>query len=107
MKPLTVITFAAWLNFANAAVMTVMSIHLPNERQDLLVASAVFVAIGAALIALLPAKQSMKSDYRPRRLPVQPSHWPLCGDFECVGDFTPTAVHVWLGTTLQIIGAGT
>jgi hypothetical protein len=51
-----VITFAAWLNFAHAAVMTVMSIHLPNERQDLLVASAVFAAIGAALIALLPAK---------------------------------------------------
>jgi len=55
-----VITFAAWLNFAHAAVMTVMSIHLPNERQDLLVASAVFAAIGAVLIALLPAKQSLK-----------------------------------------------
>jgi hypothetical protein len=40
--------------------MTVMSIHLPNERQDLLIASAVFAAIGAALIALLPAKQSLK-----------------------------------------------
>ena len=53
-----VITFAAWLNIAHAAVMTVMSIHLPNERQDLLVASAVFAAIGATLIALLPAKQS-------------------------------------------------
>ena len=32
-----VITFAAWLNIAHAAVMTVMSIHLPHERQDLLV----------------------------------------------------------------------
>ena len=53
-----VITFAAWLNIAHAAVMTIMSIHLPNERQDLLVASAVFAAIGVALIALLPAKQS-------------------------------------------------
>lgn len=37
--------------------MTVMAIHLPNERQDLLVASAVFAAIGAALIALSPRKQ--------------------------------------------------
>jgi len=34
-----VITFAAWLNIAHAAVMTVMSIHLPHEHQDLLVAS--------------------------------------------------------------------
>jgi len=40
--------------------MTVMSIHLPHERQDLLVASAVFAAIGIVLIALLPAKESAK-----------------------------------------------
>jgi hypothetical protein len=52
-----VITFAAWLNNAHAVVMTIMSIRLPNERQDLLVASAIFAAIGAALIALHPAKQ--------------------------------------------------
>lgn len=55
-----VITFAAWLNIAHAGVMTVMAIHLPNERQDLLIASAVFVAIGATLIALTPAKQSVE-----------------------------------------------
>ena len=47
-----VITFAAWLNIAHAAVMTVMSIHLPHERQDLLVASAIFCFIGVILIAL-------------------------------------------------------
>jgi uncharacterized membrane protein YhdT len=52
-----VIAFAAWLNIAHAAVMAVMSVHLPNERQDLLIASAVFAAIGAALILLAPAKQ--------------------------------------------------
>jgi hypothetical protein len=51
-----VITFAAWLNIAHAAVMTVMSIHLPHERQDLLVASAIFCLIGVILIALLPPK---------------------------------------------------
>jgi quinol-cytochrome oxidoreductase complex cytochrome b subunit len=51
-----VITFAAWLNIAHAAVMTVMSIHLPHERQDLLVASAIFCLIGVLLIALLPPK---------------------------------------------------
>ena len=55
-----VITFAAWLNIAHAGIMTVMSIHLPNERQDLLVASAVFAAIGVALIALAPAKQPVQ-----------------------------------------------
>jgi uncharacterized membrane protein YhdT len=51
------IAFAAWLNIAHAAVMAVMAVHLPNERQDLLIASAVFAAIGAALILLAPAKQ--------------------------------------------------
>ena len=53
-----VITFAAWLNIAHAAVMTIMAIHLSNERQGLLIASAVFGLIGVALIALVPAKQS-------------------------------------------------
>lgn len=52
-----VIVFAAWLNIAHATVMTVMSVHLPNERQDLLIASAVFAGIGAVLILLAPAKQ--------------------------------------------------
>jgi len=53
-----VIVFAAWLNNAHATVMTVMAVHLPNERQDLLIASAVFAGIGAVLILLAPAKQS-------------------------------------------------
>jgi hypothetical protein len=51
-----VITFAAWLNIAHAAVMVVMSIHLPHERQDLLVASAIFGLIGVVLIALISPK---------------------------------------------------
>jgi hypothetical protein len=37
----SVIVFGGWANIAHAAVMTVMAIHLPNERQDLLVASAI------------------------------------------------------------------
>ncbi len=53
-----VITFAAWLNIAHAAVMSVMAVHLPNERKDLLIASAVFACIGAVLILLAPAKAS-------------------------------------------------
>jgi len=48
------------LNIAHATVMTVMAIHLPNERQDLLIASAVLVVIGVALIALAPAKPSVE-----------------------------------------------
>jgi uncharacterized membrane protein YhdT len=52
-----VIAFAAWLNIAHAAVMAVMAVHLPNERQGLLIAAAVFGVIGAALIFLAPAKQ--------------------------------------------------
>ena len=60
-KPLAnrgVIVFAAWLNIAHAAVMTVMAVHLPNERQDLLIASAVFAGIGAILILLAPGKKT-------------------------------------------------
>jgi hypothetical protein len=40
--------FIAWI------FMTVMSIHLPNERQDMLIASGIFAGIGAVLI-LLPS----------------------------------------------------
>jgi uncharacterized membrane protein YhdT len=52
-----VIVFAGWLNIAHAAVMTVMAIHLPNEREDMLIASAIFAGIGAVLILLPQAQQ--------------------------------------------------
>src|SRR5229473_5693359 len=52
-----VIAFAAWLNIAHGAVMAVMAVHLPNEREGLLIAATVFGVIGAALILLAPAKQ--------------------------------------------------
>ena len=55
-----VITLTAWLNIAHAAAMTVMSLHLSNERHDLLVASAVFGLIGIALIALSPPKRLLE-----------------------------------------------
>ncbi len=54
-----VIAFAAWLNIAHGAVMAVMAVHLPNEREGLLIAAAVFAVIGVALIALAPAKLSV------------------------------------------------
>ena len=53
-----VIVFAAWLNIAHAAVMAIMAVHLPNERDGLLTAAAVFGVIGGALISLSPAKPS-------------------------------------------------
>lgn len=33
-----------------------LAVHLPNKRQDILIASAVFGLIGAVLIALAPAR---------------------------------------------------
>ena len=48
------IIFAAWLNIAHAAFMAVMAVHLPNEREGLLIAAAVFGVFGAALIILAP-----------------------------------------------------
>jgi hypothetical protein len=56
----SVIAFAAWSSFAHASVMAAMAIHLANERRDLLVAGAVFSIIGAVLIVLAPAKQSIE-----------------------------------------------
>jgi ABC-type Mn2+/Zn2+ transport system permease subunit len=56
----SVIAFAAWSSFAHAAVMGVMAVHLANERGDLLIAATVFGTIGAVLIVLAPAKQSVE-----------------------------------------------
>ena len=56
----SVIAFAAWANIAHAAVMSVMAVHLPNERGDLLIAAAVFGVIGLILIVLAPAKQPVE-----------------------------------------------
>lgn len=58
-SPIPVAVLTAWLNIAHAADMTVMSIHLPNERKGLLVASALFGLIGAALIALNAPKPAL------------------------------------------------
>ena len=56
-----VITLVAWLTIAHAAVMTVMSVHLPHERRDLLAAAAIFCLIGVVLIALLPTKGVLRN----------------------------------------------
>jgi len=54
----SLIAFAAWSSFAHAAVMTVMAFQKAEER-ELLVGVADLVVIGVALIALVPAKESV------------------------------------------------
>jgi uncharacterized membrane protein HdeD (DUF308 family) len=56
----SLIAFTAWSSFAHGAVMTVMAFQIARERRDLLIAVAVLVVIGVALIALAPAKQSVE-----------------------------------------------
>ena len=53
----SVIAFTAWSSFAHGVVMAVMAVHLPNEREGLLIAAAVFGVIGAVLIVLASVKQ--------------------------------------------------
>ena len=56
----SLIAFAAWSSFAHGAVMAVLAFQIPSERGELLVAVAVLVAIGVALIALAPAKRPVE-----------------------------------------------
>jgi hypothetical protein len=53
----SLIAFAAWSSFAHASVMAVMAFQKADERRELLIAVAVLVIIGLALIALAPAKK--------------------------------------------------
>jgi hypothetical protein len=54
----SLIAFTAWSSFAHGAVMAVLAIHMPSERTGLLIAVAVLIVIGVALIAMAPAKLS-------------------------------------------------
>src|ERR1700675_3449073 len=54
----SLIAFAAWSSFAHGAVMAVLAVHIASERVGLLIAVAVLVIIGVALIALAPARHS-------------------------------------------------
>jgi peptidoglycan/LPS O-acetylase OafA/YrhL len=56
----SLIAFAGWSSFAHAIVMTILGFHMPSERVDFLIGSAVLVVIGVALLALAPAKQSLE-----------------------------------------------
>ena len=54
----SLIAFAAWSSFAHGVVMAVLAMHIPSERVSLLVAVAVLVIIGVALISLSPPRQT-------------------------------------------------
>jgi hypothetical protein len=54
----SLIAFAAWSSFAHAVAMSILGLEISNPRTGFLIGSAVLVAIGVALIALAPAKQS-------------------------------------------------
>src|SRR5436190_21827116 len=63
----SLIAFAAWSSFAHAVSMSILGLEIASQRVGFLVASAVLVGIGVALIVLAPAKRS-----------VQPvSVWPM------------------------------
>ena len=53
----SLIAFAVWSSFAHAAVMAVQAYKIPDDRQHLLVGTALFAVIGIVLIALAPAKR--------------------------------------------------
>jgi hypothetical protein len=56
----SLIAFATWSSFAHAAVMSILGLEIPSQRVGFLIASAVLVRIGVALIALAPAKESVE-----------------------------------------------
>lgn len=53
----SVILFAAYSSFAHAAVMSLLGLKIPSERDGFLIASLVLVVIGVLLLALLPARK--------------------------------------------------
>jgi hypothetical protein len=61
-KPLehrSLIWFTAWSSFAHAGVMLVQAYHNVDGRPELFGMSALLVAIGLPLIALMPTKQAI------------------------------------------------
>jgi hypothetical protein len=56
----SLIAFAAWSSFAHAAIMGTLGFEIPELRTGFLIASAILVVIGVALIALTPRKQPVR-----------------------------------------------
>jgi hypothetical protein len=56
----SLIAFAAWSSFAHAVAMSILGLEIASQRVGFLIGSAVLVVIGVALLALVPAKQSVE-----------------------------------------------
>jgi hypothetical protein len=56
----SLIAFAAWSSFAHAAIMGTLGFEIPELRTGFLIASAILVVSGVALIALTPRKQPVR-----------------------------------------------
>jgi len=54
----SLIAFAAWSSFAHAIVMSILGLEIPSQKSGFLIASAILVIIGIALLALFPAKRA-------------------------------------------------
>ncbi|HUA79690.1 MAG TPA: DUF6632 domain-containing protein [Dyella sp.] len=55
----SVILFTAWSSFVHAGVMLIQAYHNVDGRPELFGMSAVLVAIGVPLMALMPTKQAI------------------------------------------------
>jgi hypothetical protein len=56
----SLIAFAAWSSFAHAAIMGTLGFEIPELRTGFLIASAILVVIGVALISLPPQRQPVR-----------------------------------------------
>lgn len=56
----SLIAFAAWSSFAHAAVMGTLGLEIANMRVGFLITSGILIAIGVALLVLLPRKQAQQ-----------------------------------------------
>jgi hypothetical protein len=56
----SLIAFAAWSSFAHAVIMGTLGFEIPELRTGFLIASAILVVIGVALIALPPQRQPVR-----------------------------------------------
>lgn len=66
----TLIAFAAWSSFAHAAVMSLLGLRTPSDRDGFLIGSAILAVMGAVLLALAPAKPS--AQLSPASRPTEP-----------------------------------
>src|SRR2546428_3012139 len=56
----SLIAFPPWSGFAHAIVMTILGFHIPSDKVDFSIGSAVLVGTGVALLALPPAKETVE-----------------------------------------------